>query len=117
MGWKINRKEIIQTRGNPARGAPVGSVGGSGGGGFGQQQPSNNNHGDEFSMDDYNDYAKLESGFENDPGNWIDEWRRGDMKDLNKKKVLKNSSIYIYNSITTTITTAAAATSATNSIG
>ncbi|KAG2220217.1 hypothetical protein INT45_002809 [Circinella minor] len=59
---------VRDVQGNPTpRGPPVGPVGGSGGGGgYGQQQPSNNYHGDEFSMDDYNDYAKLESGFEND---------------------------------------------------
>ncbi|KAI9259689.1 hypothetical protein BDA99DRAFT_561107 [Phascolomyces articulosus] len=62
------QKEMIQTRGNPVpRGPPQPQVG-RGSGVEGHGQSSNTSiHGDEFSMDDYNDYAKLESGFENDP--------------------------------------------------
>ncbi|KAI8137608.1 hypothetical protein BJV82DRAFT_335870 [Fennellomyces sp. T-0311] len=52
------QKEMVQTRGHPMPRPPPVPHG----------QPSNQNTsgGEEFSMDDYNDYAKLESGFEND---------------------------------------------------
>ncbi|KAI9488236.1 hypothetical protein BDB00DRAFT_877622 [Zychaea mexicana] len=60
------QKEMIQTRGHPLPRGPTPPPGAGAPGPHGQQQMSSNATGDEFSMDDYNDYAKLESGFEND---------------------------------------------------